>query len=428
MEELSIVKSYSREEQQSYTKIPFTVGENIEQIEISYNYQRHMFKNHALGVSKEEVNIIDLGLFSPDGKLRGWSGSERTTVYISSSDASPGYKRGAIPPGRWNLALGIYKVTDQAKVSITIKLKEKERRWFKGDLHMHTLNSDGIYKTGEVITYARHAGLDFIALTDHNNTQQNQEIGNPEGITVLPGMEYTNYRGHANLFFTDTTEFAENPLSNTREEMLSTLKAAEQREALVSINHPFDESCPWLWGFDVPFSLVEVWNAFFKESDSKAIAWWRNQLKEGKHLVAIGGSDTHRIEQGRSFGTPTTYIYARSAGKEDLLEALREGRVSISATPSSAQLDLVVADAHIGETVCFIEGMTGSIHIMGAKVGDRIVLYSNEGLEQSWEIAYAGTLVLPFLVQKRKFYQTELYRKTLAFEMLDAMTNPVYLS
>jgi hypothetical protein len=349
-------------------------------------------------------------------------------VYISSSDASPGYKRGAIPPGRWNLALGIYKVTDQAKVSITIKLKEKERRWFKGDLHMHTLNSDGIYKTGEVITYARHAGLDFIALTDHNNTQQNQEIGNPEGITVLPGMEYTNYRGHANLFFTDTTEFAENPLSNTREEMLSTLKAAEQREALVSINHPFDESCPWLWGFDVPFSLVEVWNAFFKESDSKAIAWWRNQLKEGKHLVAIGGSDTHRIEQGRSFGTPTTYIYARSAGKEDLLEALREGRVSISATPSSAQLDLVVADAHIGETVCFIEGMTGSIHIMGAKVGDRIVLHSNEGLEQSWEIAYAGTLVLPFLVQKRKFYQTELYRKTLAFEMLDAMTNPVYLS
>jgi hypothetical protein len=104
------------------------------------------------------------------------------------------------------------------------------------------------------------------------------------------------------------------------------------------------------------------------------------------------------------------------------------GRVSISATPSSAQLDLVVADAHIGETVCFIEGMTGSIHIMGAKVGDRIVLHSNEGLEQSWEIAYAGTLVLPFLVQKRKFYQTELYRKTLAFEMLDAMTNPVYLS
>lgn len=428
MEELSIVKTYSREEQQRYTKIPFTVGGDIEQIEISYNYQRHMLKNHEWGVSKEEVNIIDLGLFSPDGNLRGWSGSERNTVYIGASDASPGYKRGAIPPGTWHIALGIYKVTNQVQVSITINLKEKERRWFKGDLHMHTLNSDGIYTTREVITYARHTGLDFIALTDHNNTQQNQEIGNPIGITVLPGMEYTNYRGHANLFFTDTTEFAENPLSNTHEEMLTVLEAARRREALVSINHPFDINCPWLWGFDGPFTLVEVWNGFFKESDAEAITWWRTQLKEGKRLVAVGGSDTHRIEQGRSFGTPTTYIHAISTGKEDLLEALKEGRVSISATPSSAQLDLVIAEVHIGGSVRYSAGMTGSIQIKSAKVGDRIVLHSNEGLEQSWEAAYAGTLSIPFLVQKREFYQAELYRRTLAFEMLNAMTNPVYLS
>lgn len=428
MEELSIVETYSRDEQQSYTKIPFTVGEAIEQIEISYNYQRHMFKNHEWGVSKEEVNIIDLGLFSPDGDLRGWSGSERDTVYVSASDASPGYKRGAIPPGIWNIALGIYKVSSQVQVSISIKMKKKDRRWFKGDLHMHTRNSDGIFSTAEVITYARHAGLDFIALTDHNNTQQNQEIGNPDGITVIPGMEYTNYRGHANLFFTETTEFAENPLSNTREEMLTTLKAAKQREALVSINHPFDVSCPWLWGFDVPFTLVEVWNGFFKDSDAKAIAWWRTQLKEGNHLVAVGGSDTHRIEQGRSFGTPTTYIHANSAGKEDLLEALREGRVSISATPDSAHLDLVIAEAHTGGSVCFSEGMTGTVHIQRAQAGDRIVLHSNKGPEQTWDAAYTGTLALPFTVQKRDFYQVELYRKTLAFEMLNAMTNPVYLS
>ncbi|MGH0053012.1 MAG: CehA/McbA family metallohydrolase [Sphaerochaetaceae bacterium] len=428
MEELHISKTYNKEEQQSYKRIPFTVGKNIERIEISYDYLRFSFQEREWGIAKEEVNIIDLGLFDPNGLLRGWSGSERHTVYISAAEASPGYKRGSIAAGAWQVALGIYKVTNQVTVNITIKLKEKERRWSKGDLHMHTHNSDGIYTTGEVITYAKHAGLNFIALTDHNNTQQNQEIGNPEGITVLPGMEYTNYRGHANFFFSDTTEFSENPLSNTYEEMLSTIEAARKKGALISINHPFDESCPWLWGFDFPFKLVEVWNGFFKDSDAKASAWWRTQLKEGKRFGALGGSDTHRIEQGRSFGTPTTYLYTYSLGKEDLLAALEEGRISISATPTSAQLDLVIGNAHIGDTVLFEEGLTAEIHINGAKPGDTIVLYSDEGKEQRWKSIYTGNLTLPFEVQKRMFYHAELYRKTLSMELLDAMTNPIYLS
>nr|WP_319473996.1 hypothetical protein [uncultured Sphaerochaeta sp.] len=76
--------------------------------------------------------------------------------------------------------------------------------------------------------------------------------------------------------------------------------------------------------------------------------------------------------------------------------------------PSSAQLDLVIAEVHIGGSVRYYAGMAGNIRVKGAKVGDRIVLYSNEGLEQSWEATYAGTLSIPFLVQKREFYQAEL--------------------
>lgn len=428
MESLRISRTFTHQEQQQYTRLPFNVPEGIESIELSYSYQRYKQEAMKWGIAKQEINIIDLGLFDSRGMARGWSGSEQTDIFVSASKASPGYKRGQTEPGRWEVALGIYKVTDQVTVDITIKMQEKERRWFKGDLHMHTKNSDGIYTTREVITYAKHAGLDFIAISDHNNTQQNQEIGNPEGITVLPAMEYTNYRGHANFFFPDIEEFSQNPLSNTREELLSTLQAAQDRSALVSINHPFDTNCPWLWGFDLPFTHVEVWNGFFKESDRKAVRWWREQLRKGKPLVAVGGSDTHRIEQGRSFGTPTTYLYALSAGREDLLEALQEGRVSISATANAAQLDLVIADAHIGQTIPYQEGLSANILVNDAKGGDRIVLYSDRGEERSWVSEYEGTLSLPFSVDRRKFYQAELYRKTLGMDLLCAMTNPIYCS
>jgi len=423
-----IKKTYTQDSQHTYQRISFTVDEQIEYIKISYDYQRFIEKPTALGMAKEEINIIDLGLFSPDGRLRGWSGSERLSIVVSEAFATPGYTRSPIAAGIWEVALGIYKVASQVDVSITITLIPKERRFFKGDLHTHTLNSDGIFTTTEVITYAKHAKLDFIALTDHNNTQQNDEIGNPEGITVLPGMEYTNYRGHACFFFSDSGRFTANPLSNTKEEMIETFNKAKDQGALISLNHPFDESCPWLFGFDMEYQLVEVWNGLFKSSDQKAVAWWHQQLVEGNHLVAVGGSDIHQIGQGRSFGTPTTWIHALSPGKEDLLTALKQGRVSISATPTAAQLDLIIGGAHLGETIIFSEDLKVNLLIYAAKAGDTVILYSDQGEEQRWTCPCAGKVTFVFSIQKRKFYRAELYRTILDYKLINALTNPVYLA
>ena len=427
MNELSYTKTYGKDAVQTYQNISFTVGEQIETIELSYTYQRFRMEPNQWGVEKKEINIIDLGLFSADGQLRGWSGSERLSVTISDYYATPGYKRGPIKAGTWNVALGIYKVETEVVVEISIKLIPKKRRYFKGDLHMHTLNSDGEYSTSEVISYAKHAKLDFIALTDHNNTQQNDEIGNPQGITVLSGMEYTNYRGHANFYFPHDAHCHANPLSNTKEEMLQSFQAARQMEALICINHPFDDSCPWLFGFDFDFALVEVWNGFFKPSDAKAIAWWHDMLVEGRRLVAIGGSDTHKIEMGRSYGTPTTWVHALSRGKQDIYASLIEGRVSVSATPSSAHLMLFIGDASIGEKIAYSDDLKAEIHVCNAKIGDQVILYSDAGEEMQYSCPYAGDVSFAFGVERRKFYRVELYRNLFGLELLDAFTNPIYL-
>ncbi len=427
MNELSYTKTYGKDAVQTYQNISFTVEEQIETIELSYSYQRFRMEPNQWGVEKKEINIIDLGLFSADGQLRGWSGSERLSVTISEHHATPGYKRGPIIAGTWHVALGIYKVETEAIVEVTIKMIPKKRRYFKGDLHMHTLNSDGKYSTSEVVSYAKHAQMDFIALTDHNNTQQNDEIGNPEGITVIAGMEYTNYRGHANFYFPHDAHCQANPLSNTKEEMLQAFQAARQKDALICINHPFDDSCPWLFGFDFDFPLVEVWNGFFKPSDAKAIAWWHDMLVEGRRLVAIGGSDTHKIEMGRSYGTPTTWVHALSRGKEDICRALAEGRVSVSASPSSAQLELQIGEATIGEKIAYSDDMKAEIHVSNAKKGDRIILFSDAGEETQYSCPYSGDITFAFGVEGRKFYRVELYRKMLDLELLDAFTNPIYL-
>src|SRR5215212_962256 len=59
------------------------------------------------------------------------------------------------------------------------------------DLHTHSAVSDGTDSVPELLEGARAAGLDVVALTDHDTTGGWPEIeaARPAGLTVVPGME-----------------------------------------------------------------------------------------------------------------------------------------------------------------------------------------------------------------------------------------------
>jgi predicted metal-dependent phosphoesterase TrpH len=59
------------------------------------------------------------------------------------------------------------------------------------DLHTHSSVSDGTQTPAELLATARDAGLDVVALTDHDTTDGWAEAARsrPAGLTVVPGME-----------------------------------------------------------------------------------------------------------------------------------------------------------------------------------------------------------------------------------------------
>jgi len=59
------------------------------------------------------------------------------------------------------------------------------------DLHSHSTASDGTDPPAEVMRRARAAGLDVIALTDHDTMAGHDEAGRalPPGLALVPGME-----------------------------------------------------------------------------------------------------------------------------------------------------------------------------------------------------------------------------------------------
>lgn len=60
--------------------------------------------------------------------------------------------------------------------------------WYKGNLHMHTLRSDGLLSPEAAAEIYRNAGYDFIALTDHWAQSANQMAEN--GLLFLGGCEW----------------------------------------------------------------------------------------------------------------------------------------------------------------------------------------------------------------------------------------------
>jgi hypothetical protein len=428
MKELRFTQSYTRDNERTYVKLPFDMPGGIERIEVEYGYPRILEEKLPEGRALREANCVDLGIYDPRGALYGWSGSNRSSFFISSTAATPGYRHGVLEPGRWALALGLYRIESSLTVEFRLRMYPRERKWYIGDLHLHTRNSDGAYATAPVIGACEKAGLDFAALTDHNNMKQNSEIGNPEGLSVIPGVEFTNYRGHANFFFADPgTVLEADFLSNSFAEMAALFRRAKEAGALISLNHPVS-NCPWEFGFEgFPFDMVEVWNGPMTGANLRSLSLWDELLRQGRRISAVGGSDTHVHELGRTFGSPCTRVLAGGPAPADLLAGLAAGRASAAFQPRGPWLDLEIAGAGLGEAVPFRPGLEGRAVVSGAAKGDVLRVINREGIAHSFTAPFSGVYTPSFPVEDLSYYRLELYRPLLDAPVLCGLSNPVYI-
>ena len=76
----------------------------------------------------------------------------------------------------------------------------------KADLHVHTEHSpDSRTSLPDAITAAKRAGMDFLAVTDHDVPPVDEVFSQPEreGVLLIPGVEYSTDKGHLlGLFLT----------------------------------------------------------------------------------------------------------------------------------------------------------------------------------------------------------------------------------
>ncbi len=75
------------------------------------------------------------------------------------------------------------------------------------DLHVHSVYSDGFLTPKELVRRAKRNKLKYIALTDHNSIEGNEETikeGKKVGVEVIPGVEVSSEWGEVLGYFVDS--------------------------------------------------------------------------------------------------------------------------------------------------------------------------------------------------------------------------------
>ena len=279
-----------------YQYVPFEVPAGTTRIRIEQIYDK------ANG-----ANAVDLGLLEPGAvdlgsrALRGWSGGARSEIVLTPGSATPGYLPGPLPPGTWHVILGLYKVAPEG-VSVTLRVTldggaAPEPRWYAGDMHLHTVHSDGAEEPARVLDMARAAGLDFVVITDHNNTTHALAVPpDPQDRPLhIVGEEITTPGGHANVWGLKPGDWLDFRLAPGDERIRTLATAARARGALFSINHPVADcdACDWTLPVPEETDAVEVWNGGLGPQPG-AIAFWDKLLRTGRRVTGVASSDWHR--------------------------------------------------------------------------------------------------------------------------------------
>jgi hypothetical protein len=400
---LTIPLFIGHERQGTYFTLPFTMPPDTEVFSLSYDYERRHESEISLEQAKfttrQEINIIDLGLIAPDGSQVGVSGSDKTEIFVSETRATPGYRPWPLSPGPgWQIIVGAYKVAP-AGVSVRYELSftPKHRRLLKGDLHAHTVASDGVLTVEELARHALKHGLDFLAVTDHNLVAVQDSLPQLPGLTLIPGVEWTHYQGHANFLGVDRP-YDEPFFTNTPQEMQARFVTAHQRGALITIGHPFEPGMGFLFDLQsVPFDCIEIWNGPMRESNLKTVGFWHGLLAAGKKVPICGGSDYHRDSPFQILGGPATCVYAMSPSPADILGALRRGHAYITFAPNGPLLEMAAGEAMMGDSVPFSKVKQLQITARGLLAGDvlqvvtsgeRAVVFKAE-TDGNWEGTYS---------------------------------------
>ena len=245
------------------------------------------------------------------------------------------------------------------------------KRWYKGNLHTHTLNSDGDSTPHEVTTWYREHGYNFLVLTDHNHLTDiaglNAIHAAKDKFLLITGEEvssrYDKKPIHVNAFNPERLVQPQNG-DSVADTIQNNVNEIRRAKGIPSVNHP-----NFHWAISIQdmlavkgLGLFEVYNGHPMVNNEGGGGFasldemWDALLTAGQRLHGIAVDDAHHFKKfGKEFSNPGhgwVWVRAESLTPEAILSAIEAGDFYASSgvalrdmtiTPSEYRLDITRA-------------------------------------------------------------------------------------
>jgi len=248
---------------------------------------------------------------------------------------------------------------------------QQKGKWFKANLHAHTLDSDGDKSFSDRIAEYREHGYHILAITDHETPHDVRSLSSKEYL-VIGGMEthpicpFEEDKYHlvclnvpADLTFPEDTD------ADTR------IAVVKKLGGEVILAHPY-----WS-GFNINhllaitgYAAIEVYNATAgKIGKPISSVHWDDLLAHGRYMPAVAVDDVHG---GRDIFMGWTMIKARTLSVRSVLSAIRTGCFYSSCGP-------IIEDFHIEEKEIVVRCSSAvEIHFISQKCLGRSFYADND--------------------------------------------------
>jgi hypothetical protein len=365
-------------------------------------------------------------------------------LWVTQTDASFGCIPGTIPDGEWRVQLDITQLRGPEDVFIEVyyetnpqtgrqlspffdeRVINKKPGWFKGELHSHTRESDGVLTVNELIDNANSSGLDFFAITDHFTISQWWKVdqSNLPDMVLLNSSEITSQSGHANVH--GIKEWVDVYIDRDDWDPNSAADQAHQQGGLFCINHVMSSLLAWRhYDFDWENAdLMEIFHSLEGPNNMPQISFWDALLREGHRIIGVAGTDCHNPENKiEKLGKVVTWVHAEELSQRGIIDGLKKGNVYVSHGPKM--------DFSVSNTSGEIAGMGASIQSDKRPLKLTISVESNNALRatvikngmffnaKSIESGKGETQIIEFIDAKPMpgYYRVELH---------EILANPAY--
>lgn len=399
---------------------------------------------------------ISLMIFDTKGPRFEISRPDDVGVFINAAQASPGGTPGPIPAGRWMIFILVHRLLSDTPVTYELditmsfepltatpqqwipgKVAPRGAGWYRGDLHAHTIHSDGSWDIPDIVQFWKERGADFMTLSDHNTISglaQARSLADDD-LLVMGGMELSTYLGHAVAVGVHEW-FDWRKLDGTQITMPELAQRVIDAGSLYTIAHPMNLGdptccgCRWEHYNMMPGNAlaVEVWNGDWRPHNQEALQWFYHWLNEGYRLTAVSGTDMHWRPTEELRGA-VNVVYAQELSEAAIIDAIKAGRSYISAGPDLL-ITATTADGHhamIGDTIPREHLASGEITVKAAwskgHEGDGIRFVVDGSVYREKIVGEAGELVWTLAPNQASWCSLELRD---ADEDLWAVTNPIY--